>query len=108
MGYSHNIYLLKEYIKTFIATDFVFPGILPRQWGHEFTSSELKGIYFGLNFVLLKAHPLQDIDMIDAFNYVEESNLATLHWFLCDYWETIVVLLKFYPDLGEEYLTNLN
>ncbi|MVM28856.1 hypothetical protein GO755_02340 [Spirosoma sp. HMF4905] len=108
MSAPKNIYLLKEYIKTLIATEIVFPGILPRQWGTAFSQSELNAIYFGLKFVVKKAHPLRDINMISAFEWVEESEPLGLHWFLSDYWRELVSILRLYPDWADSYLTSMN
>ncbi|MVM40389.1 hypothetical protein GO730_26580 [Spirosoma sp. HMF3257] len=105
---SKNIYLLKEYIKTFLATEIVFPGILPRQWGTDFTCSELDAIYFALKFVIRKAHPLQDRSMILAFEEMEEFDDLNLHWFLSDHWRELVIILNLYPNLGDTYLASLN
>ena len=103
-----NIHLLKEYIKTFIATEVVFPGIPPRQWGTEFTRLELDAIYSGLRSVIKKAHPLQDRAMISAFEQTEESASTNLHWFLCDYWREVVVILRLYPNLADSLPANMN
>ncbi|MVM28469.1 hypothetical protein GO755_00390 [Spirosoma sp. HMF4905] len=103
-----NIYLLQEYIKTFIATQVVFPGILPRQWGSQFSQLELNAIHAGLKFVVKKAHPLQDRSMILAFEQIQESESLSLHWFLCDYWRELVIILKLYPNLGDGYLAQWN
>ncbi|GAB4023656.1 hypothetical protein GCM10028808_74540 [Spirosoma migulaei] len=108
MSPHKNIYLLKEYIKTFLATEIVFPGILPRQWGTDFTRSELDGIYFALKFVIHKAHPLQDRPMILAFEQMDELDNLNLHWFLSDYWRELVVILRLYPNFGDSYLASLN
>ncbi|GAB4020109.1 hypothetical protein EXU85_24605 [Spirosoma sp. KCTC 42546] len=99
-----NIHLLKEYIKTFIATEVVFPGVLPRQWGVAFSPSELNAMYAGLKFVIRKAHPLQDKAMIAAFEQIQEAKALDLHWFLYDYWHEVVAILGFYPNLGTNYL----
>ncbi|MVM32457.1 hypothetical protein GO755_20600 [Spirosoma sp. HMF4905] len=92
-----NAYLLKEYIKTLLATEVVFPGILPRRWGNEFTRAELQAIYFGLAFVIKTADPITQRTLIDDFCRVQGPNLK-LHWFLGAYWRDIVQLLKDYPD----------
>ncbi|QDK79584.1 hypothetical protein EXU85_13615 [Spirosoma sp. KCTC 42546] len=101
-----NIHLLKEYIKTFIATEVVFPGIPPRQWGAEFSRLELNAIYSGLRFVIKKAHPLQDRAMLAAFEQIDESESLNLHWFLYDYWREVVTILGLYPNLADSYLTS--
>lgn len=101
-----NINLLKEYIKTFIATEVVFPGVAPRQWGAEFSASELKAIYTGLKFVIRKAHPLQDRAMIAAFEQIDASESTNLHWFLYDYWREVVVILRLFPNLADNYPTS--
>ncbi|GAB4009776.1 hypothetical protein GCM10028808_19230 [Spirosoma migulaei] len=88
--------LLKEYIKTLIATDVVFPGILPRQWGNDFNRVELQVIHFTLKFILKTADPKTKKVLIEAFKKVEEHDLS-LHWFLCDFWEAIVPILIKYP-----------
>ncbi|MVM30153.1 hypothetical protein GO755_08915 [Spirosoma sp. HMF4905] len=92
-----NINLLKEYIKTLIATEVVFPGIVPRQWGNEFTRLELQVIHSTLKFVLRTANNTQNPKaLIDAVRQVEKPDL-NLHWFLCDHWEAIVSILIKYP-----------
>ncbi|MVM34119.1 hypothetical protein GO755_29065 [Spirosoma sp. HMF4905] len=106
MSSPKNVQLLKEYIKTFIATEVVFPGIPPRQWGVAFSPSELNEVYTGLKFVIRKAHPLQDSAMIAAFEQIEASKSLDLHWFLYDYWREVVVIFEFYPNLGEHYPTS--
>jgi hypothetical protein len=106
MSSPKNVHLLKEYIKTFIATEVVFPGIPPRKWGVEFSHSELNAIYSGLQFVIRKAHPLQDKAMIAAFEQIDESMLLDLHWFLYDYWREVVFILGLYPTLGDNCLTS--
>lgn len=103
-----TIHLLKEYIKTFIATEVVFPGVPPRQWGVAFSPSELNAIYAGLKFVIRKTHPLQDKAMIAAFDQIDESKALDLHWFLYDYWHEVVTILGFYPNLGNNYLSITN
>ncbi|GAB4020154.1 hypothetical protein GCM10028808_60350 [Spirosoma migulaei] len=108
MYLTKNIHLLQEYIKTFFATQVVFPGILPRQWGTPFSQSELSAIHFGLKFILDKAHPLQDRSMILAYDQIQETESLDLHWFLSDYWRELSILLKLYPSLGESYLANNN
>ncbi|QMW04532.1 hypothetical protein [Spirosoma foliorum] len=105
MSSPKNVHLVKEYIKTFIATDVVFPGTPPRKWGVEFSRSELNAIYSGLKFVIRKAHPLQDRAMISAFEEIHESVPMDLHWFLYDYWREVVFILDLYPDLGDSYPT---
>ncbi|MVM29713.1 hypothetical protein GO755_06695 [Spirosoma sp. HMF4905] len=108
MSSPKNIHLLKEYIKTLIATEVVFPGIPPRQWGSEFSQSELNAIYFGLKFVIRKAHPLQDMVMIMAFEQIEESEPLELHWFLSDHWRELSTILRLYPNLVDSYLASMN
>ncbi|MVM36213.1 hypothetical protein GO755_39755 [Spirosoma sp. HMF4905] len=107
MPLQKNIYLLKEYIKTLIATEVIFPGVLPRSLGHEFSPSEHEAIYFALKFVIRKAHPHQDSDMINAFGQIDDPT-TEIHWFLSDYWRDLVALLVQYPDLADDYLSNLN
>lgn len=108
MTHLKNIQLLKEYIKTLIATEVVFPGILPRRWGNEFSRSELTAIYIGIKLILNMAHPLRDIDMLDAFSQIDESEPIGMHWFLCEYWEDLVPLLGLYPNSETNYLSSLN
>lgn len=102
---SKNVYLLKEYIKTFMATDVVFPGIPPRKWGVDFNRFELNAIYMGLKCVIGKAHPLQDRVMILAFERMDESEWLDLRWFLSDYWREVVFILSLFPNLGASYRT---
>ncbi|MVM32488.1 hypothetical protein GO755_20770 [Spirosoma sp. HMF4905] len=99
--------MLKEFIKTLVATEVVFPGVLPRGLGHEFSSSEIDAIYFGLKFIIPKAHPFQNRDMIDAFEQIDDPTME-IHWFLSDYWQTIVAILTSYPDLADDYLSHMN
>lgn len=96
MDRNINTDLLKEYIKTLIATDVVFPGIMPRQWGNEFNRMELQAIRFTLKFVLKTADPKTRNVLAEAFKKVEEHDVS-LHWFLCDFWEVIVPILLKYP-----------
>ncbi|GAB2579507.1 hypothetical protein [Spirosoma areae] len=92
--------LLKEYIKTLLATEVVFPGILPRQWGHEFSQTELEAVYFGLKFVLERANRKTPKVLLEEFNKIEEANIQ-LHWFLQDHWEEIVKLMAKKSTLGQ-------
>ena len=92
--------LLKEYIKTLIATEVVFPGLLPRQWGKEFSKAELQAIYLGLKFVINTANPQIRKALILEFMSVDES---TLHWFLCNFWRDIVDMMKEEPILSDHY-----
>ena len=97
MARQINVDLLKEYIKTLIAAEVIFPGILPRQWGNEFSRTELQAIHFTLKFVLKTADDPQTRESLaKAYKQVEEPDL-NLHWFLCDFWEDIVPLLIKYP-----------
>ena len=108
MNHQKNIQLLKEYIKTLLATDVIFPGIMPRRWGNEFARSELNAIYLGLSYILNKAHPLRDIDMLAAFAQIDASEPIAMHWFLCEHWEDLVPILALYPDSATNYLASLN
>lgn len=110
MSSPKNIHLLKEYIKTFIATEVVFPGIPPRQWGVTFSHSELAAIYNGLNVVIRKVHPLQERAMIAAFEQIDALKPMDLHWFLSDYWREIVAILSihFTSSGVKGYQFNLN
>ncbi|WP_179950490.1 hypothetical protein [Spirosoma aerolatum] len=87
-----NVSLLKEYIKTLVATEVEFPGVLPRGWGNEFTRTELSAIYFTLKFVLKSAEPKTRLILMDAFKNVNHPGM-NMHWFLCDFWSEIVPLL---------------
>lgn len=99
-----NVDLLKEYIKTLIASEVVFPGTLPRQWGKEFSKAELKDINLGLKMILRMADPGTDKDLIREFRRVDESG-TYIHWFLCNNWRKIVQLMAEYPYLSTR--TNL-
>ncbi|GAB4023419.1 hypothetical protein GCM10028808_73820 [Spirosoma migulaei] len=107
MPLRKNIYLLKEYIKTLVTTEVVFPGVVPRSLEHEFSHFELEAIYFGLTFVIKKAPPNLDDEMIAAFEQIDDPQM-NIHWFLIDYWQKIVPLLAEYPDPAEEYLSGVN
>ncbi|MVM32199.1 hypothetical protein GO755_19280 [Spirosoma sp. HMF4905] len=94
-----NIDLLKEYIKTLIASEVVFPGTLPRQWGKEFTKAELEDVNIGLKMILRIADPITDKALIREFKRVDESG-AYIHWFLYNNWRKIVQLMADYPYLA--------
>lgn len=93
-----NIELLKEYIKTLVVTNVVFPDVLPRQWDNDFSRTEIQAIYLTLKFVLLTGAGNQTKEsLVKALKQVEEPNL-NLHWFLYEYWEIIVPILTRYPN----------
>lgn len=94
-----NIDLLKEYIKTLIASEVVFPGTLPRQWGKEFTKAELEDINLGLKIILRMADPSLDKTLLQEFKRVDESGTYT-HWFLYNNWRKVVQLMGEYPYLS--------
>ena len=87
-----NVSLLKEYIKTLVATEVEFPGVMPREWGNEFTRNELSALYFTLKFVLKSAEPKTRLILMDAFKNVHHPGM-NMHWFLCDFWPEIAPLL---------------
>ncbi|QMW04560.1 hypothetical protein [Spirosoma foliorum] len=88
MNSQTNTGLLKEYIKTLIATEVEFPGVLPRGWGNEFSRSELDSIHYTLSFVLTTASPQTASSLLFAFRGTNNT-----HWILCNYWPEIVPLL---------------
>ncbi|GAB2582279.1 hypothetical protein [Spirosoma areae] len=87
-----NTDLLKEYIMTLLATEEVFPGIPHRQWGNEFTKTELQAIYSGLKFVLEEANRKTHKELLKEFIKIDEPNMQ-LRWFLHNHWEDIVKLM---------------
>lgn len=93
-----NTDLLKEYIKTLIASEVVFPGILPRQWGREFSRMELHTIYFTLAFVVRTADPVRHELLLTEFMRIGESD-HNVHWFLCEFWRDLTPLLSQYPSM---------
>ena len=78
-----------------MASEIVFPGILPRKWGEEFTKLELETIYHTLKFVLWTAHPETQKELIEEFKQVKSS--AYVHWFLINFWQEIADLLAMMP-----------
>ena len=98
-----TIYLLKEYIKTFIATEVVFPHVLPRHWGQPFSPLELEAVYAGVKFIVSKAHPLQDGDLIETFSLIDRQDSLQLNWFLAEYWREVEAILQLYPTLTDGY-----
>ncbi|GAB4025106.1 hypothetical protein [Spirosoma gilvum] len=92
MNTKTNVSLLKEYIKTLVATEVEFPGVKARSWGNEFSRTELSAIYFTLKFVLKTADPKTKAILLDAFRTVNHPGM-NMHWFLCDFWPEIVPLL---------------
>lgn len=97
-----NIDLLKEYIKTLIASEVVFPGTLPRKWGKEFTKAELEDINLGLKMILRMADPTVDKALLREFKRVDESG-AYIHWFLYNNWRKVVQLMGDYPYLTTRF-----
>jgi hypothetical protein len=92
MNSQTNTVLLKEYIKTLIAAEVEFPGILPRSWGNEFSRSELEAIRFTLSFVLKTATPQADPSLLGICKSANMSD-TNMHWVLCNFWPQIVPLL---------------
>ncbi|GAB4038836.1 hypothetical protein [Spirosoma gilvum] len=95
MTVTTNVDLLKEYIKTLIATEIVFPGVLPRKWGTTFSSDELEAIYLCLNTIIQMADPITYAGLIEEFAQVNDKSY--LHGFLCSYWRSIVRLVNDLP-----------
>ncbi|MVM28522.1 hypothetical protein GO755_00660 [Spirosoma sp. HMF4905] len=102
MNTQANTNLLKEYIKTLVATEVDFPGILPRQWGNEFSRSELVAIHFTLKFVLETDKLKTGAVLLREFKNVNYTAM-NLHWFLCDFWPEIVPLLTVYNATQVKY-----
>jgi hypothetical protein len=100
-----NIDLLKEYIKTLIADEVVFPGTLPRKWGKEFSKAELEDINLGLKMILKVADPGLDKALLREFKRVDESG-AYIHWFLYNNWRKVVQLMGEYPYLATRAKVN--
>lgn len=107
MANQINVDLLKEYIKTLIASEVVFPGTLPRQWGKEFSKDELEDINLGLKLILRMADPSIDKDLLREFKRVDASG-TYIHWFLCNHWRKIVQLMAEYPYLSTRANFKLN
>lgn len=100
-----NVKLLKEYIKTLVATDVEFPGILPRSWGNEFSRTELTAIYFTLKFVIKSANPKTQVPLLMAFKNVHHPGM-NMHWFLCDFSAEIIPLLTKHKASEIQYPSN--
>ncbi|MVM41897.1 hypothetical protein GO730_36525 [Spirosoma sp. HMF3257] len=84
--------LLKEYIKTLFASKPVFPGILPRKWGKDFSDDELYQVYTALKAVLKQADPYSRESLIrefEGFDYTPQQ----LNWYLRRFWREIVKLI---------------
>ena len=96
MATQTNVDLLKEYIKTLFASDVIFPGILPRKWGQEFSKPELTAIYLVLKFLLKTANPETHRLLINEFRRIEDPS-THLHWFLGNFWQQIIDLLNMHP-----------
>ena len=102
MNTQTNVRLLKEYIKTLVATEVDFPGVLPRSWGNEFSRKELTAIYFTLKFVLQSANVKTQAPLMKAFRSVHDPGM-NMHWFLCDFSTEIIPLLTKYNASEIQY-----
>ncbi|WP_020595794.1 hypothetical protein [Spirosoma panaciterrae] len=84
--------LLKQYIKTLVAIDNVFPDVFPRQYGHEFSRAELQAIYYSLFLLMHRANSETNQLMLARFHALNEPYI-NLHWFLFDFWQELVPLI---------------
>jgi hypothetical protein len=89
---SAPLTLLKEYIKSVVATQRIFPDIVPRPLGKNYTRSELNTIYHALKIVLETPHPAISTQLWADFKQIG-SPMRYLHWFLCRHWEALVEIL---------------
>ena len=94
--------LLKEYVKTLAASECVLPGVGPRQWGKEFSRSELDSIYSCLKFLLKTANPAVEKVLIDDFREIGKPGMY-LHWFVFRHWQDIIQLLVTHPTLSSRH-----
>ena len=99
--------LLKEYIKTLATSECVLPGVRPRQWGKEFSRSELDSIYSCLKFLLKTANPAVDGVIIDDFREIGKPGMY-LHWFVFRHWQEITQLLVAHPTLASRHQLSLH
>ncbi len=94
--------LLKEYVKTLTASKCVLPGVSPRQWGKEFSKSELDSIYSCLRFLIKTANPTVGRVLIDDFREIGKPSMY-LHWFVFRHWQEIIQLLVVHPTLSSRH-----
>ncbi len=94
--------LLKEYVKTLASTECVLPGVSPRQWGKEFSKSELDSIYSCLKFLLKTANPAVEKDLVDNFREIGKPGMY-LHWFVFRHCQEIMQLLVVHPTLSSRH-----
>lgn len=107
MATQPNIELLKQYIKTLIAPDAIFPGIAPRQFENEFSRTELEAIYFCLTFVVKQANPVNHQALISGFKRVHKPNLA-MHWFLRAFWRQLVSIIYIHSFQTKHFYLPMN
>ncbi|GAB4019209.1 hypothetical protein GCM10028808_56180 [Spirosoma migulaei] len=82
--------LLKEYIKTHIATQIVFPGVVPRRWGQNYTSMEIACLYQHLAYVVETANLATNQRLVEEFARLDPNHI---HWFLGEFWRELVPLI---------------
>ncbi|GAB3945547.1 hypothetical protein GCM10028805_14830 [Spirosoma harenae] len=97
--------LLKQYIKTFHASRPVFPGVLPRKWGEQFSDAELQQIYTALTLVIKQADAYSRENLIREFESFAYSP-QHLRWYLDRFWNEIVDLLIDVPKSANNYQLN--
>ncbi|WP_020601897.1 hypothetical protein [Spirosoma spitsbergense] len=97
--------LLKEYIKSLVATQRIFPNIIPRPFGKDYTRSELNTIYQALKTALERPHPAINKQLVLDFKKIGTPK-RYLHWFLGRHWEALVdILTEGESDYVCEYAT---
>ena len=94
--------LLKEYIKTMVASRPIFPGILPRKWEKGFSDAELHEIYQSLKSVIKLANPYTQESLIREFESFDYSP-QYLRWYLDRFWREVVDLMTAEPTLADRY-----
>ncbi|MBN8824392.1 hypothetical protein [Spirosoma sp.] len=92
MAVYPGVALLKQYIKTLVANDSIFPDVIPRQYGHEFSRAELQAIYYSLFLIMDRAKSESNQLLMARFKTLDEPYI-NLHWFLFDFWQELVPLI---------------
>ncbi|WP_080056325.1 hypothetical protein [Spirosoma aerolatum] len=92
MAVYPGLELLKQYIKTLVANNNMFPDVFPRPYGHEFSRAELQAIYYSLFLIMNRANSETNRLMIARFQTLDEPYIH-LHWFLFDFWQELVPLI---------------
>lgn len=102
---SYPLTLLKEYIKSLVATQRIFPNIMPRPFGKDYTRSELNTIHQALKTALETPHPAINKQLVLDFKKIGTPK-RYLHWFLGRHWEALVdILTEGESDYVCEYAT---